>query len=89
MTSPVRADTALLVQERLRKDGDDVDALFTLAALRANDGNVREGLIILDRVLRIDPRYPGAWIFKAKLHRMQGEPDQAENAQRVAEAVEP
>lgn len=89
MTGPVRPDTALLVQERLRENQNDVDALFTLAALRANDGNVREGLTILDRVLRIDPRYPGAWIFKAKLHRMHGEPDQADSAQRVAEATEP
>src|SRR3989304_1628396 len=61
MTSEVRPDTAVLVRERLSRDADDPDALFTLAALRANDGDLDEALPILDRVLRIDPRHPGAW----------------------------
>lgn len=42
-----------------------------MAALRARDGKVDEGLTILDRVLRIDPNYPGAWVFKATLLRMR------------------
>lgn len=89
MTQPVRPDTDLLVRQRLRENGNDVDALFTLAALRARDGHLGEGLSILDRVLRIDPRYPGAWIFKATLHRMRGESDEEESARRIAEEAEP
>ncbi len=88
MTKFERPDTALLVRQRLLENADDVDALFVLAALRVQDGNVEGGLTILNRVLRIDPRYPGAWRFKAKLHGMQGEAAAQKSATRRAEDVE-
>lgn len=69
-------------------NADDVDALFVLAALRAQEGYLEEGLMILDRVLRIDPRYPGAWRFKAKLHGMQGEAVAEASARKRAEDME-
>ncbi|HEY7589292.1 MAG TPA: hypothetical protein VIB49_11195 [Thermoplasmata archaeon] len=84
-----RPSTAKLVQERLRKNADDVDALFVLAAIRTQDGHVGEGLSILNRVLVIDPSYPGAWFFKEKLHRMRGELDAADSARSRGEAAEP
>ncbi len=84
-----RPDTALLVRQRLAENADDVDALFTLAALRAQDGELTEGLTILDRVLRIDPKYPGAWRFKATLHRMQGHLDAERSAWKRADDEEP
>lgn len=83
-----RPDTAVLVKEALERNADDVDALFVLAALKVQGGNVQEGLSILDRVLRIDPTYPGGWRFKAKLHGMQGEDDAAGSARRRAEEAE-
>jgi cytochrome c-type biogenesis protein CcmH/NrfG len=83
-----RPDTSVLVNEALRKDANDVDALFVLAALRAQDAHPDEALTILDRVLRIDPDYPGAWFFKEKLHRMRGETRQAESARHQGEATE-
>ncbi len=83
-----RPPTAVLVRDALAKDEDDVDALFVLAALRVQAGQSAEGLTILDRVLRIDPDYPGVWFFKEKLHRMRGETDQAESARRRGEATE-
>ena len=84
-----RPDTDALVRERLRANADDVDALFVLAALRLRDGDVGGGLSVLERVLRIDPRYPGAWIFKAKLHGLLGDREAAESARQSAEAHEP
>lgn len=87
--NPNRPDTDALVRERLAMNADDVDALFVLAALRLRDGDVDGGLSVLERVLRIDPRYPGAWIFKAKLHGIQGDAEAAEQARRNAEANEP
>ena len=81
-------DTAALVRRRLSKNSDDVDALFVLAAIRVRGGKVAEGITILDHVLRIDPKYPGAWRFKATLHRMQGEADSERSAQRKADEVE-
>ena len=82
-------DTAGLVRRRLSKNSDDVDALFVLAAIRVRGGKVAEGITILNQVLRIDPKYPGAWRFKATLHRMQGEDDAERTAQRKADEVEP
>ena len=89
MTKFERPDTALLVRQRLLENEDDLDALFVLAALRAQDGNVEEGLSVLDRVLVIDPRYPGAWRFKATLHRMRGDAAEERSARKRAEDLEP
>ncbi len=86
MPRPTRPETSVLVRERLAKDANDVDALFVLAAMRTQAGRVDEGLSILDRVLVIDPSYPGAWFFKEKLHRMRGEPDEATSARVRGEA---
>lgn len=83
-----RPETSLLVREALAKNENDPDALFVLAALRVQAGHPEEGLSILDRVLGIDPDYPGAWFFKEKLHRMRGETGPAENARRQGEAIE-
>jgi len=89
MASPLhRPETSVLVNEALRKDADDPDALFVLAALRTQAGHPDEGLSILDRVLGIDPDYPGAWFFKERLHRMRGETPQAESARAQGEAME-
>jgi hypothetical protein len=72
-------DTAVVVRARLLENADDLDALFVLAALRAQDGLVAEGISILNRVLDLSPTYPGGWRFKATLHRMRGE-DEAERS---------
>jgi tetratricopeptide (TPR) repeat protein len=83
-----RPETSLLVREALDRNENDPDALFVLAALRAQAGHPEEGLSILDRLLRIDPDYPGAWFFKEKLHRLRGETGPAEDARRQGEATE-
>ena len=83
-----RPPTSVLVREALERDKDDVDALFVLAALRVQAGHSDEGLSILERVLVINPDYPGAWFFKEKLHRMRGETDAADSARREGEATE-
>ncbi len=83
-----RPETSVLVNEALRRNGDDPDALFVLAALRVQDGHPEEGLKILDHVLVIDPDYPGAWFFKEKIHRMRGEAWAADSARRQGEAVD-
>ena len=83
-----RPPTPVLVRDALARDRDNVDALFVLAALRVQDGRSEEGLSILDRLLVLDPGYPGAWFFKEKVHRIRGEADAAESARRKGEAVE-
>ena len=84
----VRPDTSVLVRRALRRDKNDPDALFVLAAIRAQDGAFEEGLSILDRVLVINPAYPGAWFFKEKLYRLNGQPERALEARRRGEATE-
>jgi len=88
VTAFERPDTAVLVRQRLLENADDVDALFVLAALHAQRGQLAEGLDILDRVLSLAPAYPGAWRFKAKLHRMRGEDEAERSARARAEDVE-
>lgn len=83
-----RPDTALAVQQRLQENAADVDALFVLAALRAHDGQLGEGLTILESLLLLDPSYPGAWRFKATLHRMQGQDDAERSARERADESE-
>src|SRR5207302_8883238 len=89
MTAFVQPDTALFVRQRLLENAEDVDALFVLAALHAREGLVAEGVTVLDRVLRLGPAYPGAWRFKATLHRMRGENEAGQSAWDRAEDVEP
>jgi len=84
-----RPETSVLVREALTRDANDVDALFVLAALRVQEGQPEEGLRILDRVLGINPDYPGVWFFKEKVHRMCGETRQAESARQQGESMEP
>ena len=89
MTAFERPDTALLVRQRLAENAEDPDALFALAAIQAREGCLTEGLTILEHVLRLDPRYPGAWRFKATLHRMSGQTEAERSARERAEDAEP
>jgi len=89
VTAFERPDTAVIVRQRLLENAEDTDALFVLAALHARDGDVAEGITVLNHVLRIDPAYPGAWRFKATLHRMRGENEAERSAWQRADDVEP
>jgi hypothetical protein len=89
MTVFERPDPTLIVLQRLVENAQDVGALFGLAAIRVLDGNVEAGLTVLDLLLRLDPRYPGAWRVKATLHGRQGEPEAEASARRRADDVEP
>ena len=89
VTAFVQPDTAVIVRQRLLENAEDTDALFVLAALHARDGDVSEGITVLNHVLRLDPAYPGAWRFKATLHRMRGENEAERSAWQRAEDVEP
>jgi Tfp pilus assembly protein PilF len=89
VTAFMQPDTAVIVRQRLLENAQDVDALFVLAALNARDGLVAEGITVLDHVLMLDPAYPGAWRFKATLHRMRGENEAGQSAWDRAEDLEP
>lgn len=61
------------VDERLRKDPTDLQALYTKAAALARMNDYREAINVLNELTIHDPRYPGMWMLKAKLYDRLGE----------------
>ncbi len=60
-------------RRRLKEGEDDPDALFTLAAWHAVQGEHRKSLAILHRLTQRDPNYPGVWQLKAAVYRELGD----------------
>lgn len=54
--------------QRLEYNSKDTDALFTKGVVLATLGRYRESLMYLNRVIRINPQYPGIWRAKARLY---------------------
>src|SRR3990172_8403767 len=71
-----------IAQERLKLAPADPDALFAIAAAQASMDEMRGALETVERLVKIDPRYPGLWALKAKLHTHLGDADKA-RASRV------
>lgn len=69
-------------------DPTDVDALFAKGTYLAMQKRTTEAIEALDRVTQLDPRYPGVWFFKAKIHQMLGNVRMAELCLRRAAEVE-
>ncbi len=61
------------VDERLRKNPTDLNALYTKAAALARMNDYREAINVLNELTIHDPRYPGMWMLKAKLYDRLGE----------------
>lgn len=66
------------MDERLRADATDMDALFAKATYLILQTRHQEALRLLDELTRTDPTYPGAWHLKAKVYEMLGNPKMAE-----------
>ncbi len=78
-----------LARERLRRDPEDADALFALAAAEAVLGSAAVAIELLDRLQALDDRYPGLWDLKAKLYAGLGDAGHWEEARvRANEAYE-
>lgn len=73
-----------LARARLKEDGDDADALFTLAAHLAVSGQHEEALEHLIRLTALDPRYPGLWWVKARVFLETGKTAAAKASVRMA-----
>ncbi len=72
-----RPDTELVLDERLRANDKDPDALFTLAALRTIQGKFEEALDWIKQLEMVEPRYPGMWRLKAKIYELKGDAETA------------
>jgi len=72
-----RPDTQQVLDERLRANDKDPDALFTLAALRTIQGKFEEALESIRQLEMVEPRYPGMWRLKAKIYELKGDAETA------------
>ncbi|HEV8595964.1 MAG TPA: ATPase domain-containing protein [Thermoplasmata archaeon] len=77
-----------VVEQRLRQDPRDTDALFAKAAAHAKGGNLAAAVDALDTLALIDDAYPGLWVLKAKLHARRGEPAKAQQSRQRALEIE-
>lgn len=60
-------------ESRLQEDPQDVDALFTKAAALARLKDYEAAVEVLNELTKLEPRYPGLWMLKAKLFDRLGE----------------
>ena len=65
---------------RLQRNERDRDALFTLGAYLALQGQHPEALELLHRLSKLDSKYPGLWWLKARVFRDMGKLKAAKSA---------
>ncbi|MFQ5919086.1 MAG: tetratricopeptide repeat protein [Thermoplasmata archaeon] len=60
-------------EDRLVDDPSDADALFTKSVAQARLRGYDEAIETLNRLARLDPRYPALWMLKAKIYERVGD----------------
>ncbi|MDX1534187.1 MAG: tetratricopeptide repeat protein [Thermoplasmata archaeon] len=60
-------------EDRLVDDPNDADALFTKSVAQARLRGYDEAIETLNRLARLDPRYPALWMLKAKIYERVGD----------------
>lgn len=74
-------------RKRLEKNPADLDAMFTLAAIRARFGDVKLALDMVEALLAVNPQYPGGLRLLAKLHEMIGNEEKSKECLKKANAL--
>ncbi len=69
---------------KLDRNPEDIDALFVKGATYEKIGNHEGAIEVLDRLTDLDPRYPGVWILKAKVHARMGDRESAIKCREMA-----
>ncbi|MFQ6107597.1 MAG: ATPase domain-containing protein, partial [Thermoplasmata archaeon] len=69
---------------KLGRNPEDADALFVKGATYEKIGNHSRAIEILNRLTELDPRYPGVWILKAKIHARLGDKENAAKCREMA-----
>src|SRR3990170_3875914 len=77
-----------IMEQRLREDPRDADALFMIAAARAKAQDLGGAIEYLEKLAQVDETYPGLWILKTKLHAQRGELQKAEESRARREEIE-
>lgn len=78
----------LEMDDRLRADPRDVDALFAKATYLAMRKQYQEAAEALDEIARLSPYYPGIWHLKAKIYELMGNHQMAALCAKRAKALE-
>ncbi|MCK4455433.1 MAG: tetratricopeptide repeat protein, partial [Thermoplasmata archaeon] len=69
---------------KLGRNPKDADALFVKGATYEKIGNHERAVKTLNRLTDLDPRYPGVWILKAKIHARMGDRESAIKCREMA-----
>ncbi len=75
-------------EDRLQRDPDDKDALFTKATFLTKIGKYDEALQCLDHLVEVDQYYPGLWQLKALVHAKKGDRRMATVCNAIADVAE-
>ncbi len=90
--APKRDEVAVrilaVVDQRLRQNPRDTDALFAKAAAHAKMEDLAAAVDVLETLALIDEGYPGLWVLKAKLHARRGEREKAQQCRVRAQEVD-
>ncbi len=77
-----------LARAKLKEDEEDKDALFTMGAYLAVNGEHEGALETLNRLSILDQRYPGLWWLKARVFELMGKREAARSALSMAAKME-
>jgi tetratricopeptide (TPR) repeat protein len=77
-----------VAKSRLEENEGDSDALFTLGAYLAVEGQLQEALEVLNRLTMVEQTYPGLWWLKARVFEQMGKRQAAESSMRRAVQLE-
>jgi KaiC/GvpD/RAD55 family RecA-like ATPase/photosystem II stability/assembly factor-like uncharacterized protein len=69
---------------RLKRDPQDLDAVFVKGAALAKMERWQEAADFLNEVTKHEPAYPGIWILKAKVYARLGRPNMAKTCRKRA-----
>ena len=73
-------------EDTLRRDPNDVDALFTKGVFLARIGEYWRSIECLNHVTEIHPDYPGVWHLKSSLYLRVGDQATARQCRERAQA---
>lgn len=77
-----------ICDQKLKADPSDADALFTKAAALGRFKDYRAGVEALNQLTKVDARYPGLWILKAKFYSRLGNENMAKLCRKRAGEAE-
>ncbi len=76
-----------MCRDKLDRNPHDLDAMFTLAAVMARQGNVELAIAMVEGLLAVNPDYPGGIRLLARLHKMIGDEDKWREYMQMAETT--